>query len=167
MLSETNKPAEGEIKHRHKSLDREVRDMVHAITDRITDHIHKPGGSSQHHIEDHEDDGDHGIRIITLAGTNAGANMRTELDDKKSPLDDLQNQQENEPFTTYVNSNFQAINNSIMLGGSYTTNDPGVHLDISDVYEPRGHRLEKTAKKGKKKDKDSVESDHHSEFSRK
>ncbi|KAK9275291.1 hypothetical protein L1049_022553 [Liquidambar formosana] len=69
------------------------------------------------------------------------------------------------PLRTYVNSNFQAINNSIMLGGSYSTNDPGVHMDISDFFEHNGHKPDKHGKKGKKKEKETSKSDQHSEHS--
>ncbi|KAK3228223.1 hypothetical protein Dsin_008085 [Dipteronia sinensis] len=175
MLSETTKPThlpnEGDQKHKLKQFDREVRDMVHAITDRITD-LQKPGSSQN--LEDEDDD--HGVRIITLAGTNTGATMRSELDDKNTPLSGVslgdhhqQQQQPPEPLATYVNSNFQAVNNSIMLGSKYDTNDPGVHLDIADFYEQHhGHKpadQKQHAKKGKKKDKESLKSDHHSDHS--
>ncbi|KAK2664452.1 hypothetical protein Ddye_003026 [Dipteronia dyeriana] len=176
MLSETTKPThlpnEGDQKHKHKQFGRDLRDMVHAITDPITD-LQKPGSS--HHLEDEDDD--HGVRIITLAGTNTGATMRSELDDKNSSLSGVslgdhhhQQQQQPEPLATYVNSNFQAVNNSIMLGSSYNTNDPGVHLDIADFYENHhGHHKpadqKQHAKKGKKKDKESLKSDHHSDHS--
>ncbi|TXG50804.1 hypothetical protein EZV62_023328 [Acer yangbiense] len=167
----TNLPNEGDQKHKHKQFDREVRDMVHAITDRISD-LQKPGSS--HNLEDEDDD--HGVRIITLAGTNTGATMRTELDDKNIPLSGVslgdqhqhQQQQQPEPLATYVNSNFQSVNNSIMLGSTYNTNDPGVHLDIADFYEHQhGHKPDQKqhAKKGKKKDKESLKSDHHSDHS--
>ncbi|KAJ4711758.1 Oxidoreductase [Melia azedarach] len=158
--SHTHTPTEGDQKHKHKELDHEIRNMVNAITDHITDH-HKPG-SSLHHHED--DDDDRGVRIITLAGTNSGATMRSELDDKQNPHGVSLG--EPEPLSTYVNSNFQAVNNSIMLGSSYNTNDPGVHLDITDVFEQLGQKPEKQhAKKGKKKDKESFKSDQHSEKS--
>ena len=48
--------AEGE-KHARKQLDREIRDMVSAITDRVTD-FHKPG--STNHMEN---DGEHGVHM--------------------------------------------------------------------------------------------------------
>ncbi|WJX26824.1 hypothetical protein P8452_15698 [Trifolium repens] len=61
---------------KHKNLDREIREMVSAITHRVTD-FHKPG--SAHHLDN---DDEHGTRIITLAGNNEGATLRSELDDK-------------------------------------------------------------------------------------
>ncbi|KAL9669988.1 hypothetical protein QQ045_007538 [Rhodiola kirilowii] len=121
----------------HKQLDHEINDMNAALTKCLAElkHIHKPAGGASSHghaqqrIGHHEDDHRRGLRIITLAGSNQGATMHGEL------MDDPY-----EALGTYVNSNFQAINNSIMIGGSYTTNDPGVHMDISDVIDHQ-HRL--------------------------
>ncbi|KAJ8539810.1 hypothetical protein K7X08_014062 [Anisodus acutangulus] len=101
--------------------DNEIKNMISALTKRLGSlknvrNKAAPGNSSQ------SDDDDHGTRIITLAGTNVGASMRGEME-------------ENEALKTYVNNNFQSLNNSIMLGGSYCTNDPGVHLDIADNME--------------------------------
>jgi hypothetical protein len=144
---------------KHKNLDREIREMVSAITHRVTD-FHKPG--SAHHLDN---DDEHGTRIITLAGNNEGATLRSELDDKSGKYS---SHDEPEALSTYVNSNFQAINNSIMLGGSYHANDPGVHMDISDFTEPplNHHKTEKHGKKekkDKKKGKESSKSEHHSD----
>ncbi|RYR36220.1 hypothetical protein Ahy_A10g051229 isoform B [Arachis hypogaea] len=130
--------------------------MVSAITNRVTD-FHKPGSTHHHHSATHDDD-DHGVRIITLAGTNDGATLKGELDEK-SPGKAASSP---EPLSTYVNSNFQAINNSMMLGGSFHANDPGVHLDISDFTDPIPHH-NKHGKKGKKKEKEGSKSDLHSE----
>ncbi|KAK7412471.1 hypothetical protein VNO78_03935 [Psophocarpus tetragonolobus] len=144
-------PADGD-KHRH--LDREIREMVSAITHRVTD-FQKSG--STHHSEKEDE---HDTRIITLAGTNDGATLRSELDEKsgKTSLG------ESEALSTFVNSNFQAVNNSIMFGGSYQANDPGVHLDISDLTDqpPQSHhhKVEKPGKKGKKKDKETSKTEH-------
>lgn len=173
---------------KQKQLDREIRDMISALTRRLADlqGVQKPGGggvSSHHHPEHdpelhhhrhhHPHDDDNGLRIITMAGSNVGATMRSELDvmDKTTPHDQDPNQGGSEhdqqvPLTTYLNSNFQAINNSIMLGGSYTTNDPGVHLDISDYFYTDEHQVAhlKHGKKGKKKEIiEPSKSDHHSD----
>ncbi|KAJ7968742.1 Processive diacylglycerol beta-glucosyltransferase [Quillaja saponaria] len=142
--------AEGE---KHRQLDREIKVMVSAITNRLTD-FHKLGSTHK------EDEDEHGVRIITLAGTNTGANLRSELDGKhvQSPNEVLLGD-EDEPLSAYVNSNFQAINNSIMLGGNYNTNDPGVHLEIADFTEHKeDHKPEKHGKKGKEKEKDKEHS---------
>lgn len=144
---------------KHKQLDREIRDMVSAITHRVTN-FHKSG--SNHHLENDEE---HGVSMITLVGTNNGATMRSELDEKTSnhAQDD-----ELEALSTYINSNFQAINNSIMFGGSYHANDPGVHMDISDFFteheSQHEHEGEK-GKKGRKKEKQASKTKHHSSHS--
>ena len=152
MPLETGNPdqstGEGD-KHRH--LDKEIRDMVSAITRRISG-IHIPGSSH------HEDDDEHGVRIITLSGNNAGATMRSELDEKSSPHGISLG--EPDALSTYVNSSFQAVNNSIMLSCSYNTNDPGVHLDVSDVFEHEGKMpADKPRRRGKKNEKDSFKSE--------
>ncbi|KAG4982900.1 hypothetical protein AAZX31_01G134300 [Glycine max] len=154
--------AEGE-KHARKQLDREIRDMVSAITDRVTD-FHKPG--STNHMEN---DGEHGLSMVTLVGNNNGATMKSEFDEKSG---NPSHGDEPEALSTYVNSNFQAINNSVMLGGSYQTNDPGVHMDISDFsteheQHHRSHyqKEEKHGKKGKKIEKKASKSRHLSSSS--
>lgn len=67
-------------------------------------------------------------------------------------------------MTTYANNNFQAINNSIILGGSYNTNDPGVHLDVLEYMDHNAHHLEHD-KKVKKSERAGSESDHQNESS--
>ncbi|KAL9680289.1 hypothetical protein QQ045_018167 [Rhodiola kirilowii] len=170
---------------KHKQLDHEIRDMIAALTKRLAElqHIHKSASSAsshghahgddsshhQHRIGNHDDDSSHhqhrighhdddhrGLRIITLAGSNQGATMHGELMDDKANTDD---DDPYEALGTYVNSNFQAINNSIMMEGSYTTNDPGVHMDISDVIDHQhglhpGQKHGEGEKIGKKKKKD-------------
>ncbi|KAK8658318.1 hypothetical protein V6N13_036526 [Hibiscus sabdariffa] len=139
---------------KHRVFDKEIKDMISAITPRVCG-IHKPGLS---HSGD--DDGDeHGVRIITLAGSNAGATMRSELDEKSGSPPGI-SLGEPDTLSTYVNSNFQAVNNSIMLGSSYKTNDPGVHLDISDVYEQEGKKSEDKHRRGKKTGKGSAQTEH-------
>lgn len=143
---------------KNKQFDREVRDMLNTLTHRLAD-IHKPGASHHQHRETDEED--LGVRIITLAGNNTGATMRSELDEKTDkPLGVSFG--EPEALGTYVNSNFQAVNNSIMLGSSYTTNDPGVHMDVIDTFDSPVRKADKHGKKGKKKDKDTFKSDQQS-----
>lgn len=139
-------PSEGE---KHRQLNKDIRDMVSAITHRATD-FHK-SGSTHHHLEKDEE---HGLSMVTLAGNNNGATMRSELDDKSS---NHSHGDEPEALSTFVNSNFQAINNSLMFGGSYQANDPGVHLDISDFstepHQSHHHKEERHGKKGNKIEK--------------
>ncbi|TYI90135.1 hypothetical protein E1A91_D03G101300v1 [Gossypium mustelinum] len=149
MPPETSKPDQSNVegdKQRH--FNKEIKDMVSSITRRVTG-IHKPGSSHRRGTDDDE----HSVGIITLAGNNVGATMRSELDEKSSPQYRISvGDDEADAMSTYVNSNFQAVNNSIMLGSSYTANDPGVHLDISGVGEHEGKKpADKTRRRGKEK----------------
>lgn len=141
-----------------KKLDHEVRNMVSAIMGPISN-LQRLGLSQTFE----EDDGS-GVGIVTLAGSNVGATLKSEMDEKSSDPDE-----ELDSMSTYVNSNFQAMNNSIVMGGSYTTNDPGVHLDVSDFVDQHGkdHRMaEKLSKKEKKKKgEESGNSDQQTEHS--
>ncbi|GMJ06314.1 hypothetical protein like AT1G63310 [Hibiscus trionum] len=151
MPLESSKPdqssGEGD---KHRVLDKDIKDMVSAITRRVCG-IHKPGSS--------QGGDDDGVRIITLAGSNAGATMRSELDEKSSSPHGI-SLGEPDTLSTYVNSNFQAVNNSIMFGSSYNTNDPGVHLDISDVAEHEAKKSADKHRRGKKIEKDSATAEH-------
>ncbi|KAK1390964.1 putative Auxin-induced protein 5NG4 [Heracleum sosnowskyi] len=148
-------------------LDRETRDMISAINRRLQ-HLHKlqrGGDTSNNDDDDDDDDDDQGVRVITLAGSNVGATMRSELDDLDG---DVEDDSEDDPFSALVNSNFQAINNSLMIDGSYNTNDPGVHLEIYEKQEAKTEQV--TQKRGKKKEggtknkgSKSSKSEHHSE----
>ncbi|XVF53227.1 hypothetical protein PTKIN_Ptkin05aG0083000 [Pterospermum kingtungense] len=162
MPLETSKPEQSSTGEgdKHRQIDKEIKDMVSAITHRLSG-IHKPGSS--HHEDAADDDDEHGVRIITLAGNNAGATMRSELDDDQKQSPDGISLGESDALSTYVNSNFQSVNNSIMLSSSYNTNDPGVHLDVSDVAEHEGQKpADKPRRRGKKREKDSSKSDQHS-----
>ncbi|GLT26347.1 hypothetical protein SLA2020_014250 [Shorea laevis] len=153
MLSETLKPGshstEGE---KHRQLDREIRGVVSAITNRATE-LHNPGSSHQE-----EEDEDHGgASIITLAGTNHGSTMRGEMGETSGGRHWLSMEETN--CGLYLNDNFQAINNSLVLETYYKTNDPGVHTDVLDVFK-HDHYGWKVKKNGKKK---SFKSDQHSD----
>lgn len=158
-------PVEGE---RHKQLDREIRDIFSTLTTRLTDlqHIFNPGSSGPRLGDEDE----HGVRIIMIAGTNTGATMKGELLDhhqkqhdqhKVFPGDD----QPAEGSDTYVNSNCQAVNNSIMLDASYTSNDPGVHMEIEDLTDTPNRRVQKPERRGVRKGKEPVHGNQQWEFS--
>lgn len=117
---------------KQKNLDQEVREMISALTGRLgtIQRSHKLGSSSSH---SQEEDDEQGVRIITLAGSNLGATMRGDMDDKGVGPQGLPEQEDSSSYL--VNSNFQAVNNSIMLDGSYRTNNPGVHLDVTDYVD--------------------------------
>ncbi|GAB4852049.1 hypothetical protein Ancab_016242 [Ancistrocladus abbreviatus] len=125
-----------------KQLDEEVREMISALNNRLANlgGIHKPSSSSSKH----QDADENGVRVITLAGSNNGATMRREVDDGATPVED-------DEQGVCVNSNSQAVNNSIMLGGSYTSNDPGVQVEISDVLPPQAQQTDKREKAWRKK----------------
>lgn len=155
------------VEKMHKHIDQEIGEMISALTNRLNGilKVQKAAGgsSSSHHQYHQEEDQEHGgARIITLAGNNIGATMRREMDEKTTTPPVELPMEEQEALGTYVNSNFQAINNSIMMSGSYSTNDPGVHLSISDYMEDWTpfHPDSKVGskhdrKKGKKKHKTS------------
>ncbi|KAG6382845.1 hypothetical protein SASPL_152000 [Salvia splendens] len=143
MAPDLNNAASPTDREKQKNLDQEVREMISTLTSRL-------GSIQRSHAQ--ADDDEQGMRMITLAGTNLGATMRGDLDDKATAP-----QLEQEDSASYVvNSNFQAINNSIMLGGSYKTNDPGVHLDITDYVDHNDGD-----KKGKKSRRGGHDGGHH------
>lgn len=145
---------------KHKNLDQEVREMISALTARLggLQRSHKPGSSS---TSQNQEDDEQGVRIITLAGSNLGATMRGDIDNKAAA--GPQPEQEDDAASYVVNSNFQAINNSIMLGGTYKTNDPGVHLDITDYVDQNDVVAHK--KKGRKGRRGGGHHHHHAERS--
>ncbi|KVH88579.1 uncharacterized protein LOC112501935 [Cynara cardunculus var. scolymus] len=157
-----------------KQVDREIGDMISALTRRLAHLQKKPmdgANHNLHHQEEMEEEDDHraGVGIITMAGTNEGATMRGEMmsmdqDDNYKSAGVKQDQ--SSPFTTYLNNNVQSVNNSIMVGGSYSANDPGIHLDVDDNYqgEPTryGNKNKKKNKNNKETTSGSSTSDHSS-----
>lgn len=148
-------------------LDRETGDMISALNRRLQ-HLHKlhRGDTSHNYDDDDETEDDRGVRVITLAGSNVGATMRSELDDLDG---DVEDDSEDDPLAAFINSNYQAINNSLVLDGSYNTNDPGVHMEIYGKQEANTDQVKQ--KRGKKKEgagtknkgSKSTKSDHHTE----
>ncbi|KAA0044827.1 uncharacterized protein E5676_scaffold21G004650 [Cucumis melo var. makuwa] len=156
MARSYEKPAYSSIddNEKHREFDRDIREMVSTLTSRLG--LLRKGGSA---AQNHELVDDQGSSVITLAGTNTGATMRAELNGKTmTKLDQDTGVDESESLTSYINSNFQAINNSIMFGGSYTGNDPGVHMEYTSDLHEEGHKAEKGGAKGKKIGKDNAES---------
>ncbi|XP_058105120.1 uncharacterized protein LOC131248720 [Magnolia sinica] len=131
-----------------RRIDREIKDMVSTLTQRLTDLQSKSkqllGDSS--HIDG---DDEHGIRVVTLAGNNTGATMRADLGE----LLDGHGVDPHELLGAYTNSNYQAVNNSIMMDGSYSAEDPGVHVFISDYVEEHDQGMEELAKMKERKKK--------------
>nr|XP_043629321.1 uncharacterized protein LOC122600605 [Erigeron canadensis] len=142
----------GDQKQPKQQFDREIRDMMSVLTRRLAHLQKKPtDGGSGSHIHEEEEDDHGGFGVITMAGSNEGATMRGEMsmEDHKSGTKD-HNGQTLTPLTTYLNGNFQGVNNSIMVRGSYSANDPGIHLDFEDHYVQR-LSPRKQVRKGKKK----------------
>ena len=84
--------------------------------------------------------------VITLAGENSGATMEAAAGDvedlvvvgnadaEEEENDEDHDQQEDEEedvvISAYTNSNYQAVNNSVLASGSCAVNDPGVHVVV-------------------------------------
>ncbi|PAN36869.1 hypothetical protein PAHAL_7G006900 [Panicum hallii] len=80
--------------------------------------------------------------VITLAGENSGATMEAAAGDVEDLVvvgnadaeenDDGDNQEEEDDvvISAYTNSNYQAVNNSVLVSGSCAVNDPGVHVVV-------------------------------------
>ncbi|KAI3815934.1 hypothetical protein L1987_15618 [Smallanthus sonchifolius] len=140
-------------KQEKNPLDREIRGMMSILTSRLA-HLTKKtteGGSGSNMFDNDDHDDDHGgFGIITMAGSNEGATMTGEMsmEDHKSGMKE-RDEHVNSPLTTFLNSNFQGVNNSIMVGGSYSANDPGIHLDVEDYEQLPAHP--RHGQKGKKK----------------
>ncbi|RCV32482.1 hypothetical protein SETIT_7G006300v2 [Setaria italica] len=82
--------------------------------------------------------------IITLAGENSGATMDASAAagdvedlvvvgnaDADEDNDNQEGEQEEDVvISAYTNSNYQAVNNSVLVSGSCAVNDPGVHVVV-------------------------------------
>jgi hypothetical protein len=142
-----------------------IHDMISKLTDRLVSFGQGTAEHENSHNTHH--DADQGVGIITLAGENKGAAM------KAASLDELVDTQgmiyNDEDFMSVLNSNYQAVNNSIMLEGSCIVEDPGVHIIMaenlddgsssddsnntdSDSDSEESDEEDKKGKKGKKKE---------------
>ncbi|WVZ83122.1 hypothetical protein U9M48_030299 [Paspalum notatum var. saurae] len=79
--------------------------------------------------------------IITLAGENSGTTMEAagdaedlvvvgNADENGEEEDDGHEEEEDVVVSAYTNSNYQAVNNSVLVAGSCAVNDPGVHVVV-------------------------------------
>ncbi|XP_037475337.1 uncharacterized protein LOC119352851 [Triticum dicoccoides] len=96
-------------------------EVSNAITD-LNDHLATALGT-----------GDEGkTTVITLAGENDGAAMDAEdLVVAEAGGEGEEGEEEEEvQLAAYTNSNYQAVNNSVLLAGSCAVRDPGVHVVI-------------------------------------
>ncbi|XP_010919005.1 uncharacterized protein [Elaeis guineensis] len=154
-----------------RRMEREIRDMISKLTHQLT----ALGRSTARPGQENEE-ADHGVRIITLAGDNKGATMKANLEEMMDTHGALHDDET--AMSAYTNSNYQAVNNSILLGGSFKAEDPGVHIVISDYVdehedsdqesheknkEKKEKKKEKKEKKEKEKEKEGTKGERHSE----
>ncbi|KAK8939296.1 hypothetical protein KSP40_PGU002190 [Platanthera guangdongensis] len=92
--------------------------------------------------------------IITVAGTNRGAVLRMDGPKDTAQIPAETHNTDDEGTEAYANSNYQSINNSIVIGGSCVADDPGIHLHIEDYAKeameenkPADHHETKSNKK--------------------
>lgn len=76
------------------------------------------------------------VNIITLAGANQGASMKSARMDHEMVNDNgvLYAFEYKLIMKACTNSNFQAVTNCLMLKGRCTAGDPGVHLEFSEDF---------------------------------
>ncbi|XP_010418355.1 PREDICTED: uncharacterized protein LOC104703959 [Camelina sativa] len=143
-LNESRGGDETEKHRQQQHFEHDLKNMISSLT-----HMGGGGGDKAHAGTSQYEEEEDSIRVITLSGSNLGATMKTELDNNHA--DGHKNgDQELDFFSTYVNSNFQAVNNSIMIGAKYETHDPGVHLDISGDVEKPSMKVPSKSSRGKK-----------------
>eukprot|EP01018_Ginkgo_biloba_P008315 Gb_36453 [translate_table: standard] len=134
-----------------KALQKEIQDELSNLTGRLADlqAQHKIAMGGQKEARD-----ELGVGVITMAGENRGATMDLGSELRKQHMLEihrgykLNQDNKNEegldaiskgnarskttPVSTYVNSNVQGINNSILYNSSCPNRDPGVHLAVSN-----------------------------------
>ncbi|XP_071726418.1 uncharacterized protein [Rutidosis leptorrhynchoides] len=125
-----------------------IENMMSGLTRRLAHLQKKRTAKGESH--GHDDHQEHGI--ITMSGSNEGATMTGEMMMTTSRhLQDGHTKKYSNHGTKYLNNNFQGVNNSIMVGGTYCANDPGIHLDIvhheEQLQPPSSSRY---GRKGKK-----------------
>ncbi|GLJ19487.1 hypothetical protein SUGI_0351930 [Cryptomeria japonica] len=142
-------PGEAAPTKSKKALQEEMQDDISDLVSRLTklNSLRKA------------DEGEGGVKVITLAGENRGATMDFgsenglvdihrgyKLNQDAQNKDGLNAKPESKEGT-YVNSNVQGINNSIMYNSSCPNRDPGVHMGLSKMSHEQDHG--KSPKKGK------------------
>lgn len=81
--------------------------------------------------------------IITLAGENNGATMEAAAEAEDLVVVEAgehgEGEEEEVEVSAYTNSNYQAVNNSVLVAGSCAVRDPGVHVvvveHVDDIRE--------------------------------
>lgn len=131
----------------------------------------------KHHEKKHLDSEEVGMKVITIAGENKGAVMdlirspktgrflhrrgntsdenesgsSSSSDEGKQKLKDETLKSKSTlapPMTAFMNSNVQAVNNSLVFNSSCTHHDPGVHLSFSRKPSSNGahHHIKDSSK---------------------
>lgn len=113
----------------------------------VADMVHKTTGAAA--------SGHPSTSVITLAGENKGASMNVsggKSKDGKERLDGTKPAGSNKQGMTkaLINSNVQAINNSLLLESSCSGGDPGVHLKLSAKSTAKDKQKQKHAGDGDK-----------------
>lgn len=102
-----------------RNLNDEINSMVSNLTGALTPNA---------------DEGeDAGFRIITISGTNTGATMKADrLQHGVMQANEIiyDGGEDENCLDAYANNNYQAVNNSVLVGGSYSADDPGVHVEM-------------------------------------
>ncbi|ONK78430.1 uncharacterized protein A4U43_C02F18680 [Asparagus officinalis] len=83
--------------------------------------------------------------------------MKAELLDGATEMNKAKVGEDEGKVSAYTNSNFQAVNNSIMMDGECTAEDPGVHIEIVDCMDIEeededGDEKDRMKSKGKKEE---------------
>lgn len=108
---------------------KEILPQIQSMISALTGDLRRPAGGGG--------DGGGGVRIVTLSGTNKGATMAGEEEAPTALVGD----------GAVANSNYQAVNNSVLLDGKCAAEDPGVHLVIVEHADDgaAGHEAEAVA----------------------
>ncbi|CAL9159573.1 unnamed protein product [Musa hybrid cultivar] len=116
-----------------RNMQHEVRDMISTLTNRLMA-LGRSTARSEAKSQEAGDAADHGLRVVTLAGDNKGASMKADMEELMDTHGGVYD--DDSGMCTHANSNFQAVNNSIVLGGSCSAEDPGVHLSMGSLPHP-------------------------------
>ncbi|CAL9175957.1 unnamed protein product [Musa hybrid cultivar] len=119
-----------------RNMQHEVRDMISTLTNRLMA-LGRSTARSEAKSQEAGDAADHGLRVVTLAGDNKGASMKADMEELMDTHGGVYD--DDSGMCTHANSNFQAVNNSIVLGGSCSAEDPGVHLSMGSLPHPHPH----------------------------
>ncbi|KAA8526055.1 hypothetical protein F0562_007845 [Nyssa sinensis] len=112
--------------------------MISALTHRLSDlqHVQKPG--STHH-EGGENEHEHGVKIITLAGSNTGATMRSEMDEKSSLQGQLDDQEA--AATYHIEAMSEGIDRVEEVKVDHIDSKPVMDTDNNEKRNPPTHAL--------------------------